>query len=599
MLLKRSALSTLAALSLVGFSDVSIRPSPVVAQTTIVPAPQPVTQSSIASILPSETLGVALISTQNDRWRELSQFQLFPESLAFPGTLLYPSEKDTTFEKDIQSWLGEQFGVAFLSAKSIVMLSEVKDQAALGRYVDRIKASRTKPPKETPYKGVTILEFQPEKPIESVPAKPPRSRKPKATVEKPASTNEPSFFQVPKLAIAVLPNHFVSAGSTEAIQELLDGQGKLTDNPKFQKIQQNPKAARSLVTLYGKYGDLIKALNEYNRSQIEELTRKNPNFPAPPTFDPNMLDPLAKFYDTMEGYVWVEPTGLRTQFAVNLTQKIPEDQLTPLITRNEILDRLPQLNYMVTNSQNLALYWQVLTLGLESQPAWKKQLEQGRQQIRSLIGVDDRDLLPWMNGEYALFAYPTRQGFLPASVPNMDIAFGMMVQTNDRAAAEAGLKKFNEFITPRIGKAFVQQSTIAGQPVANYGSVEKGRSLNFFSHGWTDDQTLLMLFGGGSLSEFNPKPIHTLPQSPNFRSAIAPFPDANLGYFYVNQGAFMTFVNNAIMPLIFGRQGQSNPFVTQFQDSLGSIRSISGASAAKGEQIQFEGFLSLAPRLNR
>lgn len=598
MLLKRSALSMLAAFSLVSVSNLSICPAPVVAQSTIASATQPIIKSSIASILPAETLGVALINTQDDRWRELSQFKLFSAGLSFPGTIFYPKEKDTSFEKDIQPWLGEQFGIAVLSTKSIVTLSDVKDQAALGRYVDRIKASRTKPAKETQYKGVMILEFQPEKPIEVAPRKRPPRTKPKATSEKPASTNAP-IFQIPKFAIAIFPNHFVSAASTEAIQELLDAPSSLADNPKFQKIQQNPKAARSLAMLYGKYIDLLKAVNEFNRSQIEQISKINPSFPAPPTVDPNLLDPLAKFYDTAEGYVWVEPTGVRTQFAVNLNQAIPENQLSPLTTRNQILDRLPQVNYMVTNSQNLARYWQVLTLGLESQPAWKQQLEQSRQWVRSVIGIDDRDLLPWMNGEYALFAYPTRQGFIPATTPNMDIAFGMMVQTSDRAAAEAGLKKFDEFVTPRIGKAFVQQTTIAGQPVANYGAIEKGRSLNFFSHGWTDDQTLLMLFGGGAVSEFSPKPSRTLPQSANFQAAISPFPDANLGYFYVNQGALMTFVNNGIMPLILGRQEKKNPFMTQVQDSLGSIRSISGASAVKNQQIQFEGFLALAPRLSR
>jgi Protein of unknown function (DUF3352) len=253
----------------------------------------------------------------------------------------------------------------------------------------------------------------------------------------------------------------------------------------------------------------------------------------------------------------------------------------------------------MSNSQNLALYWQAVTLGLESQPAWKQQLEQGRKSVRDWLGVDDRDLLPWMNGEYVVFAYPTRKGFLPTTSPEFEIAFGMMVQTSDRAAAEAGLKKFNTFVTPRLGQALVQQSTIAGQPVTNYGSVEKGRSLNFFSHGWTDDQTLLMLFGGGSLSEFNPKPTRSLDQSTNFKAAIAPFSDANLGYFYVNQGAFMSFLNNAAFPAVFGRGSKSNPYVTMIQDSLSSIRSISGASSAKDQQVQFEGFLSLSTRSSR
>ncbi len=595
MLLKRSLFTTLAALSLITIPEMTIALPKVLAQSA--PVSVPVTRStSIASILPAETLGVVMINTQNDRWKALSQFKLFPNELAFPGAIFYPTEKGASFAKDIQPWLGDQFGIALLS-KRILMVSSVKDQTALGQYVDRIKASRTKAPKQIQYKGATILEFEPEKPFgaaEEAPVKPAKiTKKPEAT--------KPQFFQIPKLAIAVLPGYFVSSDSPEALKEMLDAQSKLSDNPKFQRTEQNPKAARSIALLYGKYIEAMKAINQVQQAQLEEITKNAPNAPALPNFalDPNLLDPLAQFYDTAEGYVWTEPTGLRAQFAVNLKQSIPESLLTPLTTRSQILERLPEVNYTVANSQNLALYWRTLTIGLESQPTWKKYLDQARQSMQSAFGVDDRDLLPWMNGEYVVFSYPTTKGFIPATSPHMDIALGMMVQTSDRAAAETALKKFTAFVTPRLGKPLVQQSTIAGQPFTNYGGVNKGRSLNFFSHGWTDQNTLLMLFGGGSISEFNPKPRRNLTQSANFKSAIEPFPDANLGYFYVNQGAFMAFVNNGLLPAFGGRSLQGNPFVTSVQDSLGSIRSISGASTITNEQVQFDGFLSLAPRLKR
>lgn len=585
MLLKRSLFTTLTALSLVAAPELLSPPLKGVAQPA--PVSAPVTQSTqIAAILPAETLGVVTINTQDDRWKQLSQFNLFPNDLAFPGAIFYPTESGANFAKDVQPWLGDQFGVAFLSEKSVLMVSSVKDQAALGRYVDRVKAVRTKAPKEIQYKGVTILEFEPEKPIgEKV------TRKPEAT--------KPEYFQVPKLAIAVLPGYFVSSDSAAAIQALLDRQGKLSENPKFQRVLNNPKSSRAIVTLYGKYTEAIKALTQINQAQIEQLRKTFPNVPVPPALDPTQFDPLAQFYDTAEGYLWAEPTGMRLQLAINLKQSVPESTLRELTTRNQILERLPEVNYMVTNSQNLALYWRVLTTALESQPAWKKNLDQVRQTMQGFAGVDDRDLLPWMNGEYVLFAYPTTQGFIPATAPNMDIAMGMMLQTSDRPAAEAALKKFNTFITPRLGKPLVQQGMIAGQTFTNYGSVANRRSLNFFSHGWTDDNTLVMLFGGGSVREFNPKPKRNLTQAANFQAAIAPFAEANLGYFYVNQGALMSFVNNGLLPVFFGRSAQGNPFLTQAQDTLGSIRSISAASTITDDQVQVDSFLALAPRMKR
>lgn len=598
MLLKRSLFTTLAALSLIAAPELSISTPKVFAQPAPVSVPEVARSTSIAAILPAETLGVMMVNTQNDRWKELSQFNLFPSDFSFPGAIFYPTERGASFAKDIQPWLGDQFGVALLSGKSIVTVSSVKDQAALGQYVERVKKSRTKAPKETQYKGATILEFEPEKPIFFAP--PEVENPPKKATKKPEMA-KPDAFEIPKLTIAVLPGYFVTADSADAIKEMLDGQGKLTDNPKYQKLANNPKAARSIAMLYGKYVEAFKAINEIQTAQFEALRKTTPNTPALPDFslDPKLIDPLAQFYDTAEGYVWAEPTGLRTQFAVNLKQSVPESLLTPLATRNEILQRLPEINYMVANSQNLALYWRVITTGLESQPSWKTALDQARKSMQQAFGVDDRDLLPWMNGEYVVFSYPTRKGFIPATAPNMDIALGLMVQTSDRAAADRALNKFTSFVTPNLGKPLIQQGTIAGQPFTNYGAVEKGRSLNFFSHGWTDENTLLMLFGGGSLSEFNPKPTRNLTQTANFKSAIEPFPNANLGYFYVNQGAFMAFVNNGLLPVFLGRSTQANPYVTQIQDSLGSIRSISGASAVTSDQVQFEGFLALSSRVRR
>ncbi|BAU10992.1 hypothetical protein LEP3755_14850 [Leptolyngbya sp. NIES-3755] len=606
MLLRRSLFTTLAALSLVAAPELSISTPRVFAQPAPVAVPEVARSQSIASILPAETLGVVMVNTQDDRWKELSQFSLFPNNFSFPGAIFYPTESGTSFAKDIQPWLGDQFGLALLSAKSLVTVSSVKDQAALEQYITLLKGTRTKAPKEIQYKGATILEFQPEErtgtktELDFYPEK--EQKRPKQPpTPRPDQQPRTVSIPVPKFAIAVLPGYFVNADSADAIKEMLDGQGKLIENPKYQKLANNPKAAQSILMLYGKYVEAFRAINEMQKAQLEELRKLNPNAPAFPDFsiDPEMADPLAKFYDTAEGYIWAESTGLRAQFALTLKQAVPADLLASLTTRNEILQRLPEVNYMVANSQNLALYWRTLTLGLESKPSWKTALDQARTSMQQIFGVDDRDLLPWMNGEYVVFAYPTRRGFIPATFPNMDIALGMMVQTDDRAAAETALNKFTSFATSRLGKPSVQQGTIAGQPFTNYGAVQQGRSLNVFSHGWTDQNTLLMLFGGGAVSEFSPAPTRNLTQTANFKSAIEPFPNANLGYLYVNQGALMSFVNTALLPAFLGRSAQGNPFVTQIQDSLGSIRSISGASSITDDRVQFEGFLSLSPRLRR
>ncbi len=594
MLLNRSLLTMLAALS--------FAPVPALAQSapsapTVQAAPSVLeARSTIANLLPKATSGVVLINTDRARWEALSQFGLFPRDFSFPG-FLYPVEAGVNFASDVQPWLGDQIGIALVS-KNVVTIASVKDASGVNRFVDRTRAARRKSPTEQQYKGIPILEWAPE-PFEEQPSKKPA--KPKAnSTKKPEASNSPAFFfGKQKLAIAVLPNYVVSSYSKEAIQALIDAQSgeRLTSNEKFQRTINDPRAARSLFVAYGKYADLLKATTEFNQSQINSL----PNAFRISPLDPNKLDPLNGFYDTISAYVWAQPDGLHAQAGISFKQSPPPERINQLTTRNEILDRLPEINYVVGNGQNLALYWQTFIAGLETQPTWKDQLAQFRKFSQSTLGIDDRDIFPWMNGEIASFAYPARQGLLPTV--KIDLASGVMVRTSDRAAAEAMLNKLNQFAKSKLGNEAVRQRTIAGQPATDFsisgppGSKER---VNFASFGWLDANTLLFLGGGGAIEEFNPKPKRTLPQSVNFQAAMNGLrnagglsnpADGNMGYFYINNGALMAFVNTAILSSLGSSQSLSS-----FREAAGSVRSVSASSSITTENLEFKGFLSLTTR---
>lgn len=593
MLLNRSLLTMLAALS--------FAPVPVLAQS--VPSAPPVqaapsvleTRTSIANLLPKDTSGVVLINTDRARWEALSQFGLFPRNFSFPG-FLYPVEAGVNFTSDVQPWLGDQIGFALVS-KNLVTIASVKDASAVNQFVDRTRATRRKPPTEQQYKGVTILEWAAE-PSEEQPSKP------KATTVKKLETYSfplfPLIFGKQKLAIAVLPNYVVSSYSKEAIQGLIDAQTgeRLSSNGKFQRTMNDPRATRSLFVAYGNYADILKATTQFNQAQLDRL---RPTAPKIPQLDPNKFDALSEFYDTISAYVWAQPDGLHTQAAISFKQPPPQDRIDQLTTRNQLLDRLPEINYITANGQNLALYWQSFVAGLESQPFWKEQLAQFRKFSQATIGIDDRDIFPWMNGEIASFAYPSRQGLLPTV--NIDWAAGVMVQTSDRAAAEAMLSKLNQFAKSKLGTETVRQRTIAGQPATDFsiaGPPGSNKRVNFASVGWLDANTLLFLGGGGAIDEFLPKPKRTLPQSVNFQAAMnglrnaegLPNPaDGNLGYFYLNNGALMAFVNT-----VFLSSMGSSPSIVSFREAAGSIRSASASSSITPQNLEFKGFLSLTTR---
>ena len=614
MLLRRILLPALSALILV--------PPSALAKTV---------SNSAANLLPSDTTGVLLINTEEKTWEELSRFGLFPADFSFPGSF-YPIPVGLNFSTDIQPWLGSQVAIAFLPLKSSpdrsLTIASVKDPTPIPKFLERLKAARKEVAIEHNYKGITILEWQP-KPIvvpcertsEKKPCSEARVRRPLAlrdisqsfsaakpdpltvplphlpALEKNAGVESP--FMPPGLAIAILPGHVVTAFTLEPIQQLIDAQGlgKLADNPLFQRTIRQPQLERSpsgqpaqpLITGYGDYTQILTAATTFNQAQINSLP---PGFPIPPKLDLEKLDVLGRYYDVMDGYVWAQPDGLHMKVNVHFKQAVPQSLLNPMTTRNHILNRLPEVSYVTSNGQNLALSWQALTTGLELNPSTKKGLDQFRQLSQSLVGFDDRDIFPWMNGEIATFMYPTRQGFLPATLPNLDLGFGLMIQTRDRAAAEAALSKIDRVAQTRIDKNLVNTRTVQGQPVTTWDVPIGGKTQSLLSHGWVAKDTVLILGGGGAMTEFSPKPRRSLPQSANFKAAIAPLSNANLGYFYVNSGAVMSLVNRSVVPLFGG--GKDLPGLNEVKESLGSIRSFSGTSSVTSEKVQSEAFLALA-----
>ena len=588
------------------------------------------TAPSAANLLPSDTTGVLLINAEEKTWAQLSRFGLFPADFSFPGSL-YPIQVGLNFSTDIQPWLGNQVAIAFLPLKSnpdrSLTIASVKDTTLIPKFLERLKTTRKEVAIEHDYKGIKILEWQPEKPTVA-PCEKESDQKPCAetqarrslvlrdvsqsflTTTKPDVTM-PSHLPAPKqntsiespfapkgLAIAILPGYVVTAFTIEPIQQLIDAQesSKLADNPLFQRTMRQPlferspsgKSTQPLMIGYGDYAQILTAATAFNQAQINSLP---PGLPAPPKLDPQKLDVLARYYDVMDGFVWAQPDGLHMQVGIHFKKAVPQSLLNSMTTRNQILERLPEVNYVVSNGQNLALFWRTLTTGLELDPSTKKGLAQFRQSSQSLVGLDDRDIFPWMNGEIATFMYPTRQGFLPALIPDLDLGFGLMIQTRDRAAAEAALSKLDRVAQTRINKDLVNTRTVQGQTITTWDAPFGGKNQTLLSHGWVAKDTVLILGVGGAITEFSPKPRRSLPQSANFKAAIAPFSTANLGYFYVNSGAVMSLVNRSIMPLSGAKKVSG---LDGIQESLGSIRSISGTSSVTSEKIQSEAFMALA-----
>ncbi|WP_162425107.1 DUF3352 domain-containing protein [Myxacorys almedinensis] len=562
---------------------------------------------TIGNLLPDSAIAVILIDTTAAKWEALSRFGIFPKDFSFPGAL-YPTPLKVDFYTDVRPWLGGSIAYVYLPAPQpqLTTVAMVKDAAPIARFLDQVKASRVKPAKERQYKGVTLLEWEPENPLDildqdqkaplvmpapqlSIKAHPDLKKPvdiPLRPRSAPSSDVPPNSPFAPKgLAIAVLPNHIISSPSVEAVQQVIDAQltnAVLANLPTFQRTLARSQAAKSLIVAYGDYEKSFSAILAYDIEQLQKL--------APGITLPQFPEKLSgkESYESVDGFVWAEPDGLHLQFGANLKTPLPAIATRELANPNQILEQLPGTNYMVANSRGLATIWKLLTLAIETQPMLKPKLAQFRQLSQTTIGLDDRDIFPWMDGEYATFAYPTRQGFLPATGLNLDVGFGLMVQTSDRAAAEVALTKLDRFAQQKFGSPFVN----AQPSFTSWDAPISGTKKSVFAHGWVKPDTLVLLGGGGALSEVTVKPNQTLRQSANFKAAIAPLPTENFGYSYVNGGAVLSLVNNSILPMFLGTN--SAPYLDELKASLGSIRSLSGTTSLNAQRFQTDGFMALA-----
>jgi tetratricopeptide (TPR) repeat protein len=590
-------------------------------------------------LLPADVAGVLLFNTDDLTWQDLSRFGLFPPDLSTPGWLLEAIIPGSNFHTDIQPWLGDKLALGYLATGDMVAITPVKDATLIPAFLERVKAAKQKPAQELLDQGISILFWPPE--TIGIDQAPPSNEEPDRLrleqvppsdedddyshqVPEPstdadtdtdadaegsdASSNPPdtATFQRPGFAIAYLPSgYIVSAQRPEAIQTLLAQQSpgkRLIDRPTFQRTIRDPRAETALVLGFGNdYGAILAATIQSRQPRSDQQRPFPPQPPSPlpipiPTPAPDALQAMGKLYDAIDGYLWAEPTGLRAQASVYLSQPLPLEVWANANNPNQILEQLPGVTYGLVNNQNLAALWRGLNQGIEQVPGWQARVSQLRELSQRWIGTDDRDWLPWMDQEYAFFAFPAQRGLFP-SLFQTDLGFGLALQTSNREAAEAALTKLSYHVTNQYNLQ-LRERTLDGASITHWtlptsGNHAAAGSSSLFAYSWVQPDTLVLTTGSGvGLAGILPSGP-ALTQSPNFQDAIAPLPHPNLGYFYINSGAVLSLVFNSLLPSLLEPEMAQSPLLDGIKSTLGSIRSLAGTSAVGRDRLQTDGFLAL------
>ncbi|MBW4468858.1 MAG: DUF3352 domain-containing protein [Stenomitos rutilans HA7619-LM2] len=606
-----------------------------------VPLPQP-SPPAVTTVLPANTPGVVLVNVTPTAWAEVDRFNPLPDSLRVPFKVPFlPDEIE--FAQDIQPWLGDQVAIALVPTagsiassvlqtfdSSAILLVPITKPDRFDAFLHKLKATRGKPNIEREYKGVMLLEWS--APPESTPpvVKPDATTQrtlPPSTVfgqrqspwsaisrfadgtankavtpnvppvpplapdESPTPTPSPSPTEAKGLAIALLPGNVAVAAQVQTLEDLIDARSErepLAQSRLFQRTLQHPQTGRSLVTSYGEVSAIAKFL-----WTIAKNSPSTADFGLP-SLSESQLTALTKLYSTVDSHIWLQPEGIHSQVNFYYTTPQPKMATRAVPDANQILSRLPSATYLSANSRNFKQQWQDSLDSAQDDLASQIAIASLRNGFRTATGLDpEKDVIPWMDGEYAFFFFPTTGGFFNYLYPKLNLGLGLIVQTSDRQAAEAALKKLDQFIKKEAkGEVAIVPQQFKGQPIVSWETKEKGKTISFLSYGWVDAKTLVITTGSKPMADLAPKPYLPLHLNHTFQTATASFPLPNDGYFYVNMGATLSFFYSLILP---SAPTEDSVFVQEFQRIAGSVRSVSTSNSATAEVQRVDSLWVLAP----
>jgi hypothetical protein len=562
--------------------------------------PKAIRVPQTAEILPFDTIAVGFLDVEPQNWINFQQFNPVPDNPLRILDQILALPKGTTFTKDIQPWLSDRIAVALPTSQDSIISQDIspvfiiptKDRAARDAFIAAIRKANNRKATEQIYKGVNLITWQQAKSSTSA------GEEPEEEFELfpfPIFGNRLDLFGVAggKSAIALTPDYTIVTAKPETLKQLIDlrSEGRsLASNADFKKMMRHPQWGKSLLSIFGDYRLIAKMVEQFPIPAPDE-TIEIPGLGQNDIL--NSFRNTAKDYTTFEGHIWLQANGIRSQSIAYFAR--PQAWSPALIgtaAPDTILSRLPANTYVSISSRNLKQQWGLLLQYAKNEPFLPSIIEGIRSSLSLAFGLNvDREIVPWMDAEYAAVLFPSNRGFFQVIDANLGIAF--VIQTSNRKAAIATLDKLTKFTDKssngviKISSRRVADRQITSWEVADSGN--KAASLSVLAYTWMDDQTLIVTTGIGPMTDFLRQPKDTLDRDPTFKAAIAEMPKPNFGYFYINAKSLIKLVYETLP------ENARDEIPKPIDRLLGTMQGMAIVYSATPEKLQSDFFLGLSP----
>ncbi|WP_187329365.1 DUF3352 domain-containing protein [Halomicronema hongdechloris] len=467
-----------------------------------------------SQVIPESALMAATLPTANNPWRQLRQFGTAETQARFDQWLIQGQQRlwgqhPPDFSRDLPTWVGPEITVALLPAAAaaappeaelppfqqaqplvvVPIADAVAAQAWLAERPDLADDTASRD-----YRGVTIT------PI-------------------PRPQGSPLF------AAVLTPDWVVLSPHEVALEQAIDttqGGRSLAQRPGYGSAFQQVAAAPAFGRLY------------LNMAAAAQQIALNAQPPLPPSQWQALQAPrglAAVLYLEsqglrMQGLSWLPPNSDQTYASQNGPDQLPR--------------QLPAETLMMVSGGNLEQFWQDLSQGLQLGALLPLNPENLSAGLQASTGLRlEEDLLPWMQGEFALAvlesaAEPAAPGDAPDSaddtVPLPSTNLVALVQVSDREAAEQAFERLDQVMVNRY-RFQVDSLELSGRPVTRWTTPYQSLQL---SHGWLADSTAFFTVGAGVAATLLPAPEASLTATEAFERAFRQSPRVNNGHFFVD-----------------------------------------------------------------
>jgi hypothetical protein len=222
-----------------------------------------------------------------------------------------------------------------------------------------------------------------------------------------------------------------------------------------------------------------------------------------------------------QGISWLKPNSSQKNAVQNNTSRLPR--------------RLPEETWFMLSGGNLAQFWQDYAQGAESNPLTPIPPVNITAGLQATLGLDlEKDLLPWMGGEFSIALIPASRNALalPENQQSTQLGAGVvfMIQASDRKLAEKSLKQLDEVMATRY-QFIVEETKLGRQPLVSWASPLGGVSA---THGWLEGNVVFLTLGAPIVSAIVPQPQATLIQNPLFQESVPTKPNPSNGQFFLD-----------------------------------------------------------------